>query len=130
MEDGYFDKYLNYEMKVLVLGPIATSLVDRYRAMFIDICGQHDVEHPFVYRQELVDIHFPTDHFNTIIQISDLNQSRLNEVYRILKPLNKSGRFIWYSPSVVRRAENILIRTGFVIESQIISKRAGTIIVT
>ena len=118
----YFDKYLTAGMNALVIGKNSSLFIDEYREKFVAIYGVENVEHPFIYRNKLEDIHFPTDYFDVVI-CNGFEKNLLPEIFRILKQINQNGRFIWNIPpkQLVRQmtvnvAQEMLIKVGFLIE--------------
>lgn len=128
------NNFINSQQKVLFLGSGVFSSVEWARKKGIDAYGcKEDVDHSYVYKEKLINIHFPTDYFDVIVYIENdknqINICKLKEIFRILKQIDKNGRFILNSgKDFIEKLKPILLKTKFVLESYELLEEIKTII--
>lgn len=115
-------RYIDSHQKILFLGVGVYGFVEYWFNQGIETYGcKQNVEHPYIYNKKVIDVNFPTDHFSAIIYRNDhcLTLRLAQEIFRILKPINENGRFIFETEKNknIDHFENILTKATFAIES-------------
>lgn len=127
----FLNKHLFSAMKVLFLGLNDTHLIDEYREKYVDAYACLKIEHPFVYQQNIRDIHFPTDYFDAIVYYSTQGfcLKELKEIKRILKSVGDDGKLILHSSKNIKKEiYDILIKMDFTLEVIQYTEKTGTIV--
>lgn len=134
--EDLLDLHLFPSTKVLFVEDTTRNLPARYRSKYVDAyaCSKDNaMSYPFFYNKEIEKVNFPTDYFDTVVYFGSfaLESVGLTEAFRIVKQINKGGKFILHVPSrnVTGRAVKILEELGFAIENASFSKTPGTIVI-